>query len=160
MTKKLLVVVPIIFALVAVGCATKADVKLAQDYSKRAAEASEQNLTVSKSIESTVKSIDAQLKDMHKKMMEHMKKGMATKKEMLAILKDLQQRVHANVKVYGTVVNCSYLTIRKGPSVDTEPVGYLKKGDKIEVLEISGAWARCKRGYVSLHYLSLEFTTE
>jgi hypothetical protein len=58
------------------------------------------------------------------------------------------------------LVNADSLNVRKGPSSDTELVGAVKKGARVQVLEEPGQWWKIKagniEGYVNSSYLSPE----
>ena len=63
-------------------------------------------------------------------------------------------------KKLGTVKVSDSLRIRKGPSTGYDVVGYLKNGDRVEILEekIVGAmvWGRISKGWISLSYVTLD----
>ena len=60
----------------------------------------------------------------------------------------------------GTVKVSDSLRIRKGPSTGYEVAGYLKNGDRVEILEqkIVGSmvWGRISKGWISLSYVVLD----
>ena len=51
------------------------------------------------------------------------------------------------------VITASELNIRSKASTDGEIVGKLKAGDRVEILERSGAWGRIEKGWISLDYV-------
>lgn len=57
------------------------------------------------------------------------------------------------------VVNCNSLTIRKAPSIEAKAVGYLHKGDIVNIVQGKSKqgsgilWHKCDKGYVSSNYL-------
>lgn len=51
-------------------------------------------------------------------------------------------------------INTAELNIRKEASSSSDKVGTYKKGDTIEVLEVSGNWCRTDKGWISLNYVS------
>lgn len=57
--------------------------------------------------------------------------------------------------VMGTVT-ATKLNIRNSDSFDAESVGFYYKDDRVEVLEIKGAWGRTEKGWVSLEYIKLD----
>lgn len=55
---------------------------------------------------------------------------------------------------YSVVVSgSSVLNIRSGPGTNYGVIGALSKGTVVEVLSISGGWARISRGYISATYI-------
>ncbi len=64
----------------------------------------------------------------------------------------------------GTVKVNDQLRIRKGPSTGYEVAGYLKNGDRVEILEEklvgSVVWGRIKSGWISLDYVVLDPVVE
>ena len=60
-------------------------------------------------------------------------------------------------------VNCHCLILRKGAGSSNQAVGYLYKGDKVEVLEkklVSGvAWGRIENGWICLDYVTADKET-
>ena len=76
----------------------------------------------------------------------------------LAIAKDLGLTIDFNewhlTKQRLYKVTADSLNIRKNPSATATVVGTLKLGDKVEVLDTIGTWARIDVGrWVSMYYL-------
>ena len=67
-------------------------------------------------------------------------------------------------KQMGTVRVNDQLRIRKGPSTGYEVAGYLKNGDRVEILEEklvgSVIWGRISKGWISLDYVVLDAPAE
>ena len=60
-------------------------------------------------------------------------------------------------KVFGTVINCSKLRIRKSPSAKAEVVGELNKGEKVEILDDkSGEFYKIKGGYCMKEFIKIQ----
>lgn len=63
-------------------------------------------------------------------------------------------------KVTGTVKVSDQLRVRSGPSTGYSVVGYLKNGDKVEILEQKKAgsmtWGKISKGWISLSYVVLD----
>ena len=55
----------------------------------------------------------------------------------------------------GTVTATS-LYIRKSADKNSEAVGSYNKGDKVEILEVSGKWGRTNKGWISLDYVKMD----
>ena len=53
-------------------------------------------------------------------------------------------------------VTASVLNIRKDPSTNYSAVGFLRKGERIEVLESNGNWLRIKDGWVYSAYVKMD----
>ena len=56
------------------------------------------------------------------------------------------------------VIRTGYITgeplnIRSGPGKDYESVGFLYKGDYVEIFETSGDWGRIDKGWINLDYV-------
>lgn len=51
------------------------------------------------------------------------------------------------------IVTASELNIRSGASMESDKVGGLSFGDRVEILEKSGDWGRTKDGWISLNYV-------
>lgn len=64
---------------------------------------------------------------------------------------------NTNVVAKGTVT-ASNLNIRSEATTDSEPVGSLKKGDRVEILEKKNNWGRIKQGWISLDHVKLDGT--
>ncbi len=154
------VAVLLFLPLLFLGCATKGDVKLLKNNQKELLSLCQENLSKTSDIEKRLDQLEKRVSSIENRMAEHMNKGKALRKRIAHLLEQVNRKLHAKIKVYATVAGCEYLTIRKGPSLDSEPVGFLKKGDKVEILAIEGNWARCRRGYISTAYLIFEFKTE
>ena len=59
-------------------------------------------------------------------------------------------------KVFGTVINCSKLRIRKSPSAKAEILGELNKGEKIEILDDKSAdFYKIKGGYCMKEFVKI-----
>ena len=56
-------------------------------------------------------------------------------------------------RVFGGALN-----IRKEPSIDSEPLGILKDGEQIEILETVGDWYKIEPGYVMAKWVKLDGT--
>lgn len=60
-------------------------------------------------------------------------------------------------KVFGTVINCSKLRIRKSPSAKAEVLGELNKGEKIEILDDKSAdFYKIKGGYCMKEFVKIQ----
>lgn len=57
------------------------------------------------------------------------------------------------------IVTASELNIRSGASTDSERVGILTYGNRVEILEKSGDWGRTSKGWISLNYVYQDGTT-
>ncbi len=157
---KRVAVLLLLFPLLFLGCATKGDVKLLKNNQKELLSLCQQNLQKTSDIQKRLDELEKRVSSLEGRMAEHMKKGEALSNRIALLLEQVNKKLHAKIKVYATVAGCEYLTIRKGPSLDSEPIGFLKKGDKVEILSIEGSWARCRRGYISTAYLIFEFKAE
>lgn len=66
-------------------------------------------------------------------------------------------------KKTGVVFNCSELNVRSAPGTHNPKVASLKRGTRVEILEettYSGiAWGRVKEGWISMHYVQLDYNT-
>ena len=60
--------------------------------------------------------------------------------------------------VMGTV-SATKLNIRASDSFDAESVGFYYEDDRVEILEIKGAWGRTDLGWVSLEYIIVDGQT-
>ena len=60
-----------------------------------------------------------------------------------------------NYGVFG-IVTPEKLNIRKEADTDAEKAGYYVQGDRIEILEIKGAWGRTTHGWILLEYIQLD----
>ena len=57
------------------------------------------------------------------------------------------------------IVTASELNIRSAASTDSERVGILTYGNRVEILEKSGDWGRTSKGWISLNYVYQDGTT-
>ena len=57
------------------------------------------------------------------------------------------------------IVTASELNIRSGASTDSERVGGLTYGDRVEIYEKSGSWGRTKDGWIHMDYIYQDGTT-
>ncbi len=57
------------------------------------------------------------------------------------------------------IVIASQLNIRSSASQDSDRVGSLSYGDRVEILEKSGNWGRTSKGWISLNYVYQDGTT-
>lgn len=64
-----------------------------------------------------------------------------------------------NTAVAKGIVTASELNIRSKAGVDSDIVGKLKTGDRVEILEKSGGWGRIEKGWISLDYIYQDGTT-
>lgn len=53
-------------------------------------------------------------------------------------------------------ITASELNIRKEASISSESVGFYKKDDKVEILEVKGEWGRTNKGWISLKYVKMD----
>lgn len=59
--------------------------------------------------------------------------------------------------VFGTVVNCSKLRIRKTPSLNGEVIGELDKGTKVEILDDKSAkFYKITNGYCMKDFIEVQ----
>ena len=75
------------------------------------------------------------------------------------------QFVETVTKIYGTLTGHHYLNIRSGPATNYALVGQLKRGDRVEILEIkdygTAQWGRIAQGWIMLTgYMTLETVEE
>lgn len=53
-------------------------------------------------------------------------------------------------------ITASSLKIRETASINAKQVGSYEKGDKIEILEVSGEWGKTDKGWVNLQYVKMD----
>ena len=70
----------------------------------------------------------------------------------------LPKPVSSNYSTGIATVTADYLHIREKASAASDALGTYKKGDKVEVLEVSGNWGRTSDGWINLKYTKMEKT--
>ncbi len=151
--KKALVLsmIVVVIAFFMMGCVSKKQVDSIENYSKKSVEL---NTKLVDDVAAVKAKVDANNKVLVKGF-----KTLNVKGDNIAkAIEDLKNITKGNVEIYGTVANCSVLTVRAQGTVDSKPIKYLKKGDVVKVVTVDNGWAHlADGGFVAVKYLKFNY---
>jgi hypothetical protein len=151
--KKALVLsmIVVVLAFFMMGCVSKKQVDSIENYSKKSVELNTKLVDDVAAVKSKV--------DANNKVLVEGFKNLNVKGDNIAkAIEELKNITKGNVEIYGTVANCSVLTVREQGTVDSKAVKYLKKGDVVKVVTVDNGWAHlADGGFVAVKYLQFNY---
>ncbi len=147
----ILSLVVVVIAFFMMGCVKQKQIDSIENYSKKSAELDAKMATDVAAVKTKVEENNKLLKDGFTKLN-------AKGDDIAKAINDLKNITKGNVEIYGTVTNCSVLTVREQGTVDSKPIRYLKKGDVVKVVTVDNGWAHlADGGFVSVKYLTFNY---
>ena len=147
----ILTLVVVVIAFFMMGCVKQKQIDSIENYSKKSAE-------LDAKLVDDVAAVKTKVDENNKLLKDGFTKLNAKGDDIAKAINDLKNITKGNVEIYGTVANCSVLTVREQGTVDSKPVRYLKKGDVVKVLTVDNGWAHlADGGFVAVKYLNFNY---